>query len=316
MGLLVDSQPAMGANTSPERMESTSWTRAPQSTETVPAAMDGARMTAGQAYMEISSRTDYKATTSDDGGRVTYAVQPGDSLWQIADKYDTDLATLLSLNPHLDTTVIQPGEELQVIPHFRGLVHTVSPGETLSEISMLYGLSIQAMMEANQLSSSEHLQVDQVLLLPGAQLHMERSMVASSRGGTARRSASEPALGWVWPITGGLHSSEFGEARWGTVHTGIDVAVPTGTPAVAVASGTVTFSGWDGGYGYTVIIDHGSGLQTRYAHASKVLVAQGQEVAQGENVILVGATGNSTGPHLHFEVLVDGTAKNPRLYLP
>lgn len=312
LGLLINSTPVMGANAAPAQ---TAYLQPPtemRSTETVPAAIEDATITDDQAYVAVSSRSHYQATASHSGKRFTYTIQSGDTLWQIADDYHTDPSTLFSLNPDLEGTIIRPGEELEVIPEFRGLNHTVKWGETLSEIASAYDLPMSEIMDANQLEASDHLQVGQDLLLPGAQVRQERSMAASSRDGSSRRGA----LGWIWPITGGLYSSEFGESRWGSVHTGIDIAVPTGTPAAAVANGTVIFSGWDSGYGYTVIIDHGGGVQTRYAHASQLLVSDGQRVSQGETVMRVGATGNSTGPHLHFEVLVEGEARNPRLYLP
>ncbi|MFZ5823749.1 MAG: peptidoglycan DD-metalloendopeptidase family protein [Bacillota bacterium] len=238
----------------------------------------------------------------------------------IARTYETDIATLLSLNPDLSSTVIQPGQVLDVAPDFRGLRHVVQRGETLSAIASAYDLPVSDIEAENHLAPGGQIPVGQPLLLPGARERKDRGILAS-RNASARR-AAQPATdraafsaGWTWPITGGLHSSEFGQ-RWGGFHSGLDIAVPTGTPAAAVAAGTVQFAGWDGGYGFSVILDHGDGLMTRYAHASKLLVVEGQEVEQGENVILVGATGNSTGPHLHFEVLLGGTPQNPRVYLP
>jgi len=99
------------------------------------------------------------------------------------------------------------------------------------------------------------------------------------------------------------------------MHEGIDVGCSYGTPNRAAASGTVIYSGWLGGYGNLVVVDHGNGLSTAYAHASSLLVGVGQSVSQGETVSLVGSTGNSSGPHLHFEVRVNGQAVDPLLYL-
>ncbi|HWI53602.1 MAG TPA: M23 family metallopeptidase [Symbiobacteriaceae bacterium] len=123
--------------------------------------------------------------------------------------------------------------------------------------------------------------------------------------------------GWVWPIVGGLESSEFGwRADIGDFHEGLDIAVPAGTPAVAARGGEVIEAGWDGGYGICVKIDHGDGTISRYAHASALLVSVGETVEQGQAVIRVGSTGHSTGNHLHFEIIVNGTPQDPRNYLP
>ena len=103
--------------------------------------------------------------------------------------------------------------------------------------------------------------------------------------------------------------------RWGRMHEGIDIGCAYGTPNRAAAPGTVIYAGWLGGYGNLVVIDHGNGLSTAYAHASSILVGVGQTVAQGRTVSLVGSTGHATGPHLHFEVRVNGVAVDPLPYL-
>lgn len=103
-----------------------------------------------------------------------------------------------------------------------------------------------------------------------------------------------------------------GERR---VHAGVDFAAPAGTPVVAAAAGVVRVAGRHGGYGLLVVLDHGDGIQTRYAHASRLLVAAGQAVARGQLIALVGSTGRSTGPHLHFEVRVGGVAQDPLAWL-
>ncbi len=126
---------------------------------------------------------------------------------------------------------------------------------------------------------------------------------------------------FCWPAPSYTYiSSEFGyriHPVYGTkkYHSGMDIAAPGGSPILAAADGTVRFAGWNGGYGYCVIIDHGSGIQTLYGHSSKLLVSAGQSVSRGQKIALVGTTGTSTGNHLHFEVLNNGQATDPRPYL-
>ena len=147
-----------------------------------------------------------------------------------------------------------------------------------------------------------------------AQIRSAQSSSSSSAGvaySTSTRAAS--ASGFVWPVSGAV-TSGYGW-RWGRMHEGLDIAVPTGTPVAAAASGTVIYAGWMGGYGNLVVIDHGGGVATAYAHNSSVGVGVGQAVAQGQIVSYAGSTGNSTGPHVHFEVRVSGGAADPLGYL-
>ena len=125
---------------------------------------------------------------------------------------------------------------------------------------------------------------------------------------------------YIKPITGGRLSSKFGRRSAptrgaSTYHKGIDWATPVGTAVMASSAGTVSKAGWGRGYGYVVYIDHADGKQTRYGHLSKVLVSVGQKVSQGEKIALSGNTGVSTGPHVHFEILVNGSQVNPADYL-
>jgi murein DD-endopeptidase MepM/ murein hydrolase activator NlpD len=140
--------------------------------------------------------------------------------------------------------------------------------------------------------------------------------IRAAQGGSGAGSTGTGAVsasGFIWPVNGVVVSG-FG-MRWGRMHEGIDISASTGTPIWAAAAGTVIWSGWRGGYGNAVVVDHGNGLATLYAHASALLVGVGQSVAQGQTVALIGSTGNSSGPHLHFEVRVNGVAVDPLLYL-
>ncbi len=138
----------------------------------------------------------------------------------------------------------------------------------------------------------------------------------SSRSSVSSRGASIPATGasFMRPVVGGTITSPYGYRTSG-FHTGLDIAIATGTPIYASASGTVKFAGTQGGYGKLVIIDHGNGYQTYYAHCSALYVSAGQTVNQGDNISAVGSTGNSTGPHVHFEIRYNGNTLNPQNYI-
>jgi murein DD-endopeptidase MepM/ murein hydrolase activator NlpD len=116
------------------------------------------------------------------------------------------------------------------------------------------------------------------------------------------------------PVQYAYISSYYGP-RWGRLHQGIDFAAPYGAPIYATNPGKVVFSGWHRGYGRSVVIDHGSGVTTRYAHCARIEVKAGEAVAQGTVIGKVGSTGHSTGPHLHFEVMFNGVRKDPAGYL-
>lgn len=117
----------------------------------------------------------------------------------------------------------------------------------------------------------------------------------------------------IRPVSGIL-TSRYGY-RWGSTHTGIDIGVAMGTSIKAAAGGTVSFSGWKGSLGQLVVISHGNGIQTYYGHCSKLLVSAGQKISAGQVIAKVGSTGRSTGPHLHFEIRINGSSINPQSYI-
>ena len=119
---------------------------------------------------------------------------------------------------------------------------------------------------------------------------------------------------YIKPISGGRFTSGF-KRRWGRWHKGVDWATPVGTAVMASSGGTVAKAGWGSGYGYVVYINHADGRQTRYGHLSKVLVKPGEYVKQGQKIALSGNTGRSTGPHVHFEILIGGSQVNPLEYM-
>jgi len=151
-------------------------------------------------------------------------------------------------------------------------------------------------------------------------LHEVEGLLAVSAQLSSRIQASQTsssvtpsASGFIWPVSGPVTSS-FGW-RWGRMHEGVDIAVPSGTPVHAAKSGQVIYAGWMGGYGNLVVIDHGGGIATAYGHNTSVVYGSGTAVSQGQVVAYSGSTGHSTGPHVHFEVRVNGSAVDPLGYL-
>ncbi len=154
--------------------------------------------------------------------------------------------------------------------------------------------------------------------------HMRSLQAESAELGARIRSAQSTSIvpaptgaasaaGFVWPVHGVL-TSGFGW-RWGRMHEGIDLAVASGTSVVSSAAGTVIVAGWAGGYGNLVVVDHGNGVSTAYGHNTSVTVGVGQSVAQGQLIAYAGSTGHSTGPHVHFEVRINGSPVDPLGYL-
>lgn len=234
---------------------------------------------------------------------LKHVVQEGDTLWDIAQRYGTDVASLVASNRILDDQVLQIGQVLTVLT-VPGIVYTVEPGDTLTDIAARYGISVSAIRAANNLDT-DRLQVGQELILPGARAPQPPS--AAVTGGTGSGVLR-------WPLRGPI-TSLYGP-RWGRVHQGLDIAADEGTFIRAARAGTVEVAGWNDTYGWYVILNHGDNMRTLYAHASALLVRQGQRVQIGDPIAKVGSTGYSTGPHLHFEVEVNKRKMDPLLYLP
>jgi len=165
--------------------------------------------------------------------------------------------------------------------------------------------------------TQEQAAVKESQAISAASAAIEAKIRASEAAGSTpgdTSAATPSAAGLIWPVSGPI-TSPFGP-RWGGFHPGIDIGVPEGTPIHAAAEGTVIYCGWESGYGNLVVIDHHNGLATAYGHQSRVAVSCNQNVAQGDVIGYSGCTGFCTGPHLHFEVRVNGVPVDPLGYLP
>jgi len=242
-----------------------------------------------------------------EGEARVHVVQRGETLTSIARLYGLTVQELLALNDLPNPNLLQVGQQIIVSPKVQR-THVVATGDTLWDIARRYGVSVEAIQAANGIDDPRRLRVGQSLVIPAiGGADDVAALPAATR-------VSSQRLALAWPADGRL-TSTFG-MRWERMHYGIDVAAPVGTPVYAAAAGRVTYADWAGTYGRLVIIDHGNGIETRYAHLSQILVKVGDQVQRGQRIALVGNTGNSTGPHLHFEVRVDDDPQDPLLWLP
>jgi murein DD-endopeptidase MepM/ murein hydrolase activator NlpD len=233
----------------------------------------------------------------------TYTVKSGDTVSGITRRAGlTNISTLIGVNDIGNVRQLRSGQKLR-IPSTDGLVYTVKSGDTLGGISARYKVTLEDLLDVNDLAS-QVLAVGQSLFIPGARLDSK----------TLRQAMGDlfkyPIYG-SWRLTSpfGWRPDPFTGTR--SFHTGIDMAVPQGTPIHAAMSGKIVFVGYSNVFGNYVIINHGNGYQTLYAHMLKTLAHKGQWVSQGTKLGLVGTTGYSTGPHLHFTVYKNGKLINP-----
>ncbi len=247
-----------------------------------------------------------------------YAVQTGDTLSSIAVKFGLSINTILWSNNLTVKSVLRPGDSLTILP-VSGVAHTVKSGDTLSKIAKTYDVSADEILAYNHLSNSNDLSVGDKLIVPGGAIQYVAPVRRPTTIGsvfttpTTTSSAAPTTAGsgnMSWPTDLRIITQYFG---WR--HTGIDVDCHFDNTNYAADDGIVQFSGWKGGYGYAVEINHGNGIVTRYGHHAKIYVSAGTQVSKGTPLGLCGTTGRSTGTHLHFEVILNGKFQNPLEYI-
>ena len=209
---------------------------------------------------------------------------------------------MISVNDIGNVRQLAAGQKLR-IPSYDGIIYTVKKGDSLDSIVKKNKIDLESLLDVNELTS-ETLTAGQQLFLPGASLDSK-----SLKTAMGDRFIMPIAAKFRWSSPYGARIDPIAGVK--SFHTGTDMACPTGTPILASMSGKVIATGENRVYGLYVIIDHGNGYQTLYAHMSKIIATKGMWVSQGTRIGLVGSTGYSTGPHLHFTVYKNGKMINP-----
>jgi len=254
---------------------------------------------------------------------INYTVGNGDTISSIANKFKISINTILWSNNLTAFSLIRPGDKLTILP-VSGTVYTVKKGDTVGKVALKFGVEENSIFKYNNIKSANGLVIGKNIIIPGgkkiadAPVIAKQPTVSKTNNGAAAvieklvnpSKATESNTRLVWPTVGHRITQYY---SWR--HTAVDIANHVGTPLYAADDGTVIFAGWSNGYGNNVVIDHGGGMKTRYAHASKLFVKVGEKVDRGEQIAAMGSTGWSTGPHIHFEVMVNGVKLNPLNYI-
>jgi murein DD-endopeptidase MepM/ murein hydrolase activator NlpD len=265
---------------------------------------------AARNFDDVLSQLDYLGAVAKQDKKVAFAVASAKRQVRVA---------------RLQTRTVRQGvaQETRVISA-RTQQQAILRGELLSSRNQLASARSgkSHVLVTTKQQVQDEINESQALAAASAQLSAKiaasEHQASSASAGSTEASGSEPApapsSGFAWPVSGPI-TSPFG-MRWGTLHPGIDIGVPSGTPVHAAASGTVIWCGWMSGYGNLVMIDHHNGLATLYGHNTSVAVSCNQQVSQGQVVSYSGCTGFCTGPHVHFEVRLHGSPVDPLGYLP
>jgi len=250
---------------------------------------------------------------------ITYTVQPNDNVWAIAQGFGLKAETVLWANPKVESSpdMLSVGQVL-VIPPVDGVYYTVQKGDTVEKLAKTYETTVEKIVssELNALEEPYTLTPGQQIMLPDGRKKVIVAAASSgyypmTKVGKAPAGAPTGSGKFAWPTQGYLSQ------RYWSGHQAIDIANRIGVPILAADTGYVVQAGRDTwGYGNQVLIDHGNGYLTRYAHLDKIHVKAGDSVTKQQQIGTMGNTGRSTGPHLHFEVIYNGVRRNPQGFLP
>ncbi len=285
----------------------------------------------GNQFDHLDKLEAYLAQTEEEAVLVT--VEPGDSVWKIAERYQVPIESVVLLNPDLNADLIFPGQQIlleaanpliDVRIVFENTVEQIIPYpvETIRDSSMYTGES-KIVEQGEQGAKLVSYRISLLNGVPESTEVLNEEILLEPTKHVVRigtRSVVMRITGGVFKVTNGNFTSGFGyrgDPITGrrSFHSGIDIANQLGTPIYAYSAGTVTNASWAGALGNAITIDHGNGLVTRYGHLSEMFVSTGDSVVGGQHIGAMGRTGYTTGVHLHFEVIKNGVHQNPLNYL-
>lgn len=245
-----------------------------------------------------------------------YIVRTGDTIGGIAERFGISIYTILWANKLTLNSTLRAGQQIDILPT-SGVAHRIRAGDTIASIAKKYKAKEEEIAGFNQLSVAQVLIPGEIIVIPGGQIVAPppppRPTFQPLRDVFVPNQIIQPSTGrLLWPVPASRRITQY----YGRYHTGVDIAANYLTPIVAVGDGIVELVQFGRtGYGYQTIIDHENGYRTRYGHQSQIFVKPGDRVSKGQTIGTVGSTGKSTGPHLHFEVYVNGRRANPLPYI-
>lgn len=258
-----------------------------QAPDLLPLEDDGTALSPEIAQMNATSTENLNTQIS------IYVIRSGDTVSSVAKMFNVSVNTILWANNIGSKTVLQPGQTLVILP-VTGITHTIKNGDTVQNIAKKYKADVNDILNYNDLTTASVLKAGDEIMIPNGE-----GVSGSPASGRSNTGSSYPGY-YSCPVPGSRLSQKIHG------HNGVDLAVSQGTPIRASAGGTVIINrangAWNGGYGNFIVILHGNGTQTLYSHMSRGVVSAGEIVSKNQTVGYVGSTGQSTGPHLHFEI--------------
>lgn len=245
----------------------------------------------------------------------SYIVRSGDTIGYIAEQFGVSIYTILWANKLTLRSVLHAGQTINILP-VSGVAHKVQSGDTVASLAKKYNADKDKIIAFNQMAYDQRLTAGEIIIIPGGEITAppppRPTFTQTFQLFTGPKNYPPPTGRLLWPVSTSHRITQYYSPR----HTGIDIGANYLTPIMAADDGIIELVQFGRtGYGYQTIIDHENGYRTRYGHQSQIFVQPGERVTRGQTIGTIGSTGRSTGPHLHFEVYVNGRRTNPLPYV-